>query len=364
MFIRQLLTVLLCLVLLTSSAMSLGPPDFYKSKDKGIREKVTDFTRDKTKQGWDYTKKAVSYAREYIQIKDIVQLLSNPQLLKLTEKLLEGSATRFDRAMDAEYILNRVGGGNHRLFDSGHTVHGAWRNIGKMCERQGCSSSEEVGGFLKAFTKDLTTYKGMPFATMRPETYDSIADTLTKIPGVDRKYAYNLLSYDILELVSASIGIVAVLYQFNQQEYQALGSTLGSMGITSIASANPLLAVVIIASTAYSIKTGTFEAESAAKGAGIATLGFVVGSMIAGPVLVELVVVMVVLAMANKYGTKENILKAGNITKEKALTAGELAKTNGKMLAVISKEYGVMFWGKAKDQIDDFIYGKVCRKFV
>ena len=43
----------------------------------------------------------------------------------LMQSMVKGSATIYDKAMDAEYLATHVGGGNHRLFDGGHTIAGA-----------------------------------------------------------------------------------------------------------------------------------------------------------------------------------------------------------------------------------------------
>jgi len=271
--------------------------------------------------------KAVDKDGEYIMVKDIIQLLSNSQLLKLTEKILESAPTKFDKAMDMEYLRTRIGGYNHRLFDGGHTIWEAW----EKCSIEGSTNSEIALGFFNSFMKDLATSKGMPFVTIQPDTYNNISNTLTKIPGVDRKYVSDLLSYDVLETVGTSIGVIAMLYQFKQQDFEQLNKTLGSMGITAIVSASPLLGIVVIASNAYAIKTDTLDTGSLVKGASIATLGFALGSVIAAPVLIELVVVMTTLGLANKHGTKNNIKK----------------------MNALAKGYGNIFYEKTKEQLKD-----------
>ena len=50
--------------------------------------------------------------------------------------LAKGPATIYDKAMDTKYLATSIGGGNHRLFDGGHTLSGAFtgrtRSIGRM----------------------------------------------------------------------------------------------------------------------------------------------------------------------------------------------------------------------------------------
>ena len=41
--------------------------------------------------------------------------------------MVKGSPTIYDKAMDAEFIATHIGGAQHRLFDGGHTIIGAFR---------------------------------------------------------------------------------------------------------------------------------------------------------------------------------------------------------------------------------------------
>ena len=45
----------------------------------------------------------------------------------LVQSAVEGAPTIYDKAMDAVYIETFIGGANHRLFDGGHTIGGAFR---------------------------------------------------------------------------------------------------------------------------------------------------------------------------------------------------------------------------------------------
>ena len=50
-------------------------------------------------------------------------------LNSLSAKIVEGPATIYDKAMDAEYLATHIGGGNHRMFDGGHTLAGAFNAV-------------------------------------------------------------------------------------------------------------------------------------------------------------------------------------------------------------------------------------------
>ncbi len=55
----------------------------------------------------------------------------------LTQAVVDGSATIYDKAMDAEYLETHIGGGLHRLFDGGHTISGAW-DAARDASLRGC----------------------------------------------------------------------------------------------------------------------------------------------------------------------------------------------------------------------------------
>ena len=48
---------------------------------------------------------------------------------KMLAKISAGPATLYDKAMDAEYLATSIGGGNHRMFDGGHTLAGAFEAV-------------------------------------------------------------------------------------------------------------------------------------------------------------------------------------------------------------------------------------------
>ena len=81
--------------------------------------------------------------------------------------MAKGSATIYDRAMDAEYLATHIGGGNHRLFDGGHTLAGAYEAVRAASPDDGLI--EEGFGFVQGMFRDLTTTKGLPLANWERE---------------------------------------------------------------------------------------------------------------------------------------------------------------------------------------------------
>lgn len=233
------------------------------------------YSYEKGKDGFYYVKIAKAtpvlstvknYTGSVVNLPTILPVLSQSQWLNYLETLTKSVPTNFDKVLDAEYLKTYKGGPNHRLFDGGHTLGGAWSNIAEMCSKTGCSTKEQINGYFGALWKDATTPKGLPFMTMEKQTYDSLADKLSNY-GISRNWTYDALSYDSLEILGAGISAAAVVYFLKTEQIEELSEALGAMGIVSIVSANPLLALVMISSVAYAIATGTdLNTKAAAEG--------------------------------------------------------------------------------------------------
>lgn len=241
--------------------------------------------------------------------------LSQVEVLKLLEKATESAATKFDKAMDSDYLSSSIGGGNHRLFDGGHTLSGAWGKIDDMCADK-CSFMEQMRGYGGGLLKDVTTPKGLPFVNMSPETYDTIATNLSDMLGVNRQWVYDALSYDASEVIGAGLSAFAVIYHLSNDNLREVSQILGGMGITSIVSANPIMGLMVIGSVAYMVKFNKeIDEGKLAKGALISTTAFAGFSLISAPFLVEMGVVIAVVILMDKHITESNLKMVGRYVK-------------------------------------------------
>ena len=269
--------------------------------------------------GWGYVYASKDYAapalysgKEYlasaVSLPLILPVLSQAQWLRWLERITASAATDFDKALDSRYLQTHIGGGNHRMFDGGHTLGGAWGTIAKMCGVAKCSTGEQANGYLNAIWKDLVTPKGLPFVTMEKQTYDSMANWMSKtIPGVNKQWVYDAFSYDALEILSAGISAAAVVYYLDKGQVDELSELLGSMGIVSIVSANPILAMVVISTVAYALATGVdIEGKATAEGAVKSAIISGVFVLLPSVFLVELAVVLGVAILLNRGMTDKN----------------------------------------------------------
>ena len=162
----------------------------------------------------------------------------------LLQATVKGSATIYDKAMDAEYIRTHIGGGNHRMFDGGHTIIGAIREV--RAASPGDTGVEEAMGFLEAMFKDLTTPKGLPLANWDKGTYDQVAGYLKSNFDIPKDWFYDINSYDAAEVLGGAIGFAAVALGWNRADTEQFSSLVGGMGLSAILGANPFLLLLTV----------------------------------------------------------------------------------------------------------------------
>ena len=260
---------------------------------------------------------AKDYAGSVADLSTVLPVFSQKQWLKYIQELTKSSATKFDKALDEKYLKDALGGGNHRLFDGGHTLGGAWSKVAEMCSQTGCSTREQVNGYFGALWKDATTPKGLPFMTMEKQTYDSLADKLSNY-GISRNWTYDALSYDALEILGAGISAATVVYFLKTEQVEQLSEALGAMGISGIISANPLLALVVISSVAYAIATGAdLNAQAATEGAVKSLVIYGAIGLVPGAFLLQITVAIAIAVVLEENMKDENYAFAENYVKGK-----------------------------------------------
>ena len=166
----------------------------------------------------------------------------------LTQAAMKGSATIYDKAMDAEYLATHIGGGYHRLFDGGHTISGAWR-----AARDASSDDtlmEEMLGTVQGLLRDVSTPQGLPLANWDKQTFDAVAESLQSSFGIPKSWFADLVSYDAAELLGGTVGVVSVIFNWNRAESETFAQLAASMGLSAALSVNPLLLVVSVVAMA------------------------------------------------------------------------------------------------------------------
>jgi len=228
--------------------------------------------------------------------------LSLPDLLNWSKTFTQGKANIYDKAMDEGLLRPKAGGNNHRMFDGGHDLFGAWEKVQNASKDD--TFLQEVISYFSSLWKDLTTERGLPFATIESESYSEWAENASRwVPGVDKSYFYDLLSFDAFELVNSAIGVVALIFAFKKKDKERFAELVGALGIVSVASANPVAAILMIsiAAYAYTKKKVEFDGAATARGAAMATGSLLIFSTLGLPLLIELVLAMVVASLIRKF---------------------------------------------------------------
>lgn len=245
------------------------------------------------------------------QIAVFTSIASQVDLLNWAEEVTKSAkATIYDKALDSEYLRTHIGGGNHRLFDGGHDLLNAIKRVRDASTDD--FFKDEVLGYIEAIWKDMTTAKGLPFKNLDKSSYDEFAEKVASwnIPGLNKEYLADLVSFDFFEVLSVGIAAAAVIFALNSDDQKKLAEILGSIGITSILSANPLagIFVVLISGYAYYAKDKEFHGGEAAKGAALAGLSFAIFSFFGMHLLIELGLVIVVGSLTKKYVLNNTVL--------------------------------------------------------
>ena len=142
------------------------------------------------------------------------------------------------------------------------------------------------------------------------DTFDSVAGMLESNFHIPKSWFYDLNTINATELLTTSIGALALILNWNNEDREAFAKTIASTAIVSVLSANPILFVVTLAALAKSFTDARREGnytefvEGLAKG-GVVT-GAVIGtaSVVGGPVYVGLLAGICTGVVANKVMNK------------------------------------------------------------
>ena len=245
-------------------------------------------------------------------------LLANADLSRTINDWLQGmvsgSPTIYDRAMDATYNTTHIGGGFHRMFDGSHTIPGAFEAVRNASPDD--NIFQEAAGLLQALARDATTPMGLPLVNWDQDTFNGLADTLGGL-RISRDWLADLVSYDAVELVGSSIGVVAIALNWNNEDIKEFTTIVGGMGLSAAVSANPLLLIVTIVALAKAFhtarKTGDWKefTDGLARGGICTGAVLLVTSTVSGPAVVVLLTGLCVGVAAHRVTENVSIVEVG-----------------------------------------------------
>ena len=246
-------------------------------------------------------------------------------------KISAGPATIYDKAMDAEYLATSIGGGNHRMFDGGHTLAGAFEAV------RGASAEDtvlqEAFGYMQGLFRDLTTPMGLPLANWDKGTYDQVSGYLQSQFSIPKRWFYDINSFDAAEVIATGVGVVALFFCWDRAEAEQFGRLAGGMGLSGALSANPLLLVVTVAALARAFQVARIEGRTGAavdglfRGAAMAATSLASVSAVAalaGPAGLALLVGLIAGMLAAKAVSRVSVVDVGKLVAEQARASAKL----------------------------------------
>ena len=141
---------------------------------------------------------------------------------------------------------------------------------------------------------------------MDKATFDNVASILESNLHIPKSWFYNLNTFGVAELLTSTIGTLAIALNWNSEDREAFSKIIGSTAIVSTLSANPILLIVTLAALAKSFSDARREGnytefvEGLAKGGVVTGAVIATSSVVAGPVFVGLLAGLCAGILANK----------------------------------------------------------------
>ena len=154
-----------------------------------------------------------------------------------------------------------------------------------------------VAGYTETAASEVYFSESADYAEMMDtayiETAASESYTLVNLE-ISRSWLNDLVSYDVVELVAGSIGILAVALNWNNDDVEEFSSIVSSIGLSAVVSANPLMLVVTVVALAKAFHTARKSGDWKEFSDGLAKGGVCTGavllatSLMSGPTVVVL----------------------------------------------------------------------------
>ena len=170
--------------------------------------------------------------------------------------IFETSATAYDKAMDYGRHLMSEFGGDHRIFDGGHSVSGAWESVKSALPAD--TLGEEAMGFLEAYWKDLVTPMGMPITTLNRESFEAVAKMASNL-GIEREWLLDVVSFTATESVGAFAAVLGASMNWGRAETEEFAKLAAGLTTSAALAANPLALTVAPHLVARSVNNGRKE---------------------------------------------------------------------------------------------------------
>ena len=167
------------------------------------------------------------------------------QLEKLVSNIIDETPTLYDKAIDKSYNETGIGSYLHRLFDDSHSPIKMWEKVRETLPDD--SNLEELKNYFISMAKDLQTPMGIPLHNIENmEAYNSLASKISSTFFIKKQWLYDFQSVDVLEVLSSTIGVVALFFGWKKKDKEEFAELCASLGLAGAVGANPFLLIIAL----------------------------------------------------------------------------------------------------------------------
>ena len=154
------------------------------------------------------------------------------------------------------------------------------------------------------------------FDIYNEDTLNNVVETQADL-GVFMSWSNDLVTYDVVELIGGSIGILAVALNWNNDDVEEFSNIVGGIGLYSAISVNPFMLIVTVVAVARAFhvarKSGDWKefSDGLAKGGICAGAVLLATSLVSGPTVVILLTGICVGILANQATKRVSFVEIG-----------------------------------------------------
>ena len=180
--------------------------------------------------------------------------------------------------------------------------------------------SREISGWLQSLANTTTSVRYETDVAAVYYDVDEVSvyyETVAENVEISQVWLNDLTSYNVVELIAGSIGILAVALNWNNDDVEEFSKIAGSLGLSAAVSANPLLLIVTVVALAKAFhsarKSGDWKefSDGLAKGGVCTGAILLTTSLVSGPAAVVLLSGICVGILANQATKRVSFVEIG-----------------------------------------------------
>ena len=217
---------------------------------------------------------------------------AHKQLDGLTKNLIDDVPTAYSEKMDEKYISTGIGGSYHRHFDGTHTLWGSRKAVKDALSDD--TPLEENVAWVKEFSKDMQTPRGMPLWTSTPESMDKAANVASTF-GISKSWLLDAHSINTMEFIAGALSFIAVIFALKKNDARHIQMLVGNLLASGTIAGNPLsIVVALVTITVYLVKRKHKDQDqkliqNLSKGSGLSLIFIGTSYFVGGPVWIGII---------------------------------------------------------------------------